>query len=156
MEGPAHWHLRHIHQAHGEPKEGDDAEPQLRFRELVKAIDWSQNFMAWRAVSLRDNLRVGFLRILRGDIDQGIGYTVLTWSRDGDHWERSREPFMAGCPGAFDAAHAWVYAAAEHDGTIYLSYSAYDLGHKLGNRAAAIAMIPSKDLSFDRATGPHC
>jgi hypothetical protein len=105
---------------------------------------------------LRDNLLVGFLRILRGDIDQGIGYTVLTWSRDGDHWERSREPFMAGCPGAFDAAHAWVYAAAEHDGTIYLSYSAYDLGHKLGNRAAAIAMIPSKDLSFDRATGPHC
>ena len=113
--------------------------------------------MAWRAVSLRDNLLVGFLRILRGDIDQGIDYTpVLTWSRDGDHWERSREPFMAGCPSAFDAAHAWVYGAAEHDGTIYLSYSAYDLGHKLGNRAAAIAMIPSKDLSFDRATGPHC
>jgi hypothetical protein len=105
---------------------------------------------------LRDNLLIGFLRILRSDIDQGIGYTVLTWSRDGDHWERSREPFMAGCPGAFDAANAWVYGAAEHDGTIYLSYSAYDQGHKVGNRAVAIAVMPSKDLSFDHATGPHC
>jgi hypothetical protein len=105
---------------------------------------------------LRDNLLVGFLRILRGDIDQGIGYTELTWSRDGNNWARSHEPFMVGCPGAFDGAHAWVYGDAEHDGTIYLSYSAYDQGHKVGNRAAAIAVIPSKDLSFDHATGPHC
>jgi hypothetical protein len=105
---------------------------------------------------LRDNLLVGFLRILRDDIDQGIGYTVLTWSRDGDNWARSREPFMVGCPGAFDAAHAWVYSAAEHDGTIYLSYPAYDQGHKVGNRAVAIAVMSSKDLSFDHGTGPHC
>lgn len=105
---------------------------------------------------LRDNILVGFLRILRSDIDQGIGYTVLTWSRDGYHWERSREPFMMGCPAGFDAAHAWVYGAAEHDGTIYLSYSAYEQGHKVGNRAAAIAVMPSKDLSFDHGIGPHC
>ena len=66
------------------------------------------------------------------------------------------EPFMVGCPGSFDAAHAWVYGAAEHDGTIYLSYSGHDQGHKVGNRAAAIAMMPSKDLSFDHTTGPGC
>lgn len=105
---------------------------------------------------LRDNILVGFLRILRSDIDQGIGYTVLTWSRDGYYWERSREPFMMGCPAGFDAAHAWVYGAAEHDGTIYLSYSAYEQGHKVGNRVAAIAVMPSKDLSFDHGIGPHC
>jgi hypothetical protein len=63
---------------------------------------------------------------------------------------------MMGCPAGFDAAHAWVYGAAEHDGTIYLSYSAYEQGHKVGNRAAAIAVMPSKDLSFDHGIGPHC
>jgi hypothetical protein len=105
---------------------------------------------------LRNNLLVGFLRILRDDIGDGMGYTVLTWSRDGDNWERSRKPFMAGCPGSFDAAHAWVYGAAEHGGTIYLSYSAYDQGHKVGNRTAAIALMPSKDLSLNHASGPHC
>ena len=62
---------------------------------------------------------------------------------------------MMGCPAGFDAAHA-RYGAAEHDGTIYLSYSAYEQGHKVGNRVAAIAVMPSKDLSFDHGIGPHC
>ena len=105
---------------------------------------------------VRDRRLVAFLRVLRDDIGQGIGYTVLAWSDDGTTWERARTPFLDRCPGTFDASTAWVYGVTEHEGTIYLAYSAYDTGHKVGDRAVAIATMPSAALDVPGGVGPGC
>ena len=105
---------------------------------------------------VRDNRLVAFLRVLRDDIRDGIGYTVLAWTDDGTTWQRAREAFLDRCPGSFDASTAWVYGVTEHEGTIYLAYSAYDTGHKVGDRAVAIATMASADLQVPGGRGPEC
>ena len=105
---------------------------------------------------VRGNRLIAFLRVLRDDIDQGIGYTVLAWSDDGSTWERARTPFLGRCRGSFDGAIAWVYGVTEHAGTLYMVYSAYDTGHKAGDRAVAIATMPSSALRVPDGAGPHC
>jgi hypothetical protein len=105
---------------------------------------------------VRDRRLVAFLRVLRDDVGEGIGYTVLAWSDDGVTWERARVPFLDRCPRSFDASTAWVYGVTEHDGTIYLAYSAYDTGHKVGDRAVAIATLPSHALRLPDGAGPGC
>jgi hypothetical protein len=105
---------------------------------------------------VRDGRLVAFLRVLRDDIGEGIGYTVLAWSDDGVTWQRARTPFLDRCPGTFDASTAWVYGVMERGGTIYLAYSAYDTGHKVGDRAVAIATMPSGALRVPDGRGPGC
>jgi hypothetical protein len=105
---------------------------------------------------VRGQRLVAFLRVLRDDIDEGIGYTVLAWSDDGTTWERAREPFLDRCPGSFDAAMAWVYGVIERAGTIYLVYSAYPSGHKVGDRGVALATLPSDALQVPDGRGPEC
>jgi len=93
---------------------------------------------------------IGFLRILRDDLPaisggpvEGIGYTVLATSRDGDAWWRCREPFLdrSPDPGAVDAAFAWVYSVLEYDGRLWLFYAAFDEGHKVGRRRPRLAVL---------------
>lgn len=99
---------------------------------------------------LIDGVLLFFIRVMRDDTGiggTGIGYTTLGWSFDGGRSIiRHREPFMVGRPGTPDATHAWVYGVCVHDGTLFLTYSAYDGGHKVGNRAVGFTTMPVSDL----------
>ena len=111
----------------------------------------------------RGDLIVGFLRVLRDDkspegvpeeaIDantrghagvgasglgakggSGMGYTVLTWTRDGETWQRDRhtDKFFEPDPkvGAWDHAMSWVGTSVPVDDEVYLYYAGYRWGHK--------------------------
>jgi hypothetical protein len=106
---------------------------------------------------VRNGVLIGFLRVLRDDVERGIGYTVLIWSRDGKTWGRSRKPFFERCRGTRDQAHAWIYGVVERNGTVYFSYSAYPDGHKTGERFVGVATMPSASLTIDSdGAGPGC
>jgi len=98
----------------------------------------------------RGDLLIAFTLILRDDLPaepggnvEGIGYTVLATSRDGRHWQRFREPFLDRnpAPGTYDRAFAWVTGAAQANDKVYLSYAAYNQGHKTGDRQCGVATI---------------
>jgi hypothetical protein len=112
---------------------------------------------------VRGDLIVGFLRVLRDDLTTegapdeaiqanttgfagvganllgarggaGMGYTVLTWTRDGQTWHRDRhtDQFLAPDPriGAWDHAMAWVGSSVAIGDELYLYYAGYRWGHK--------------------------
>jgi hypothetical protein len=111
----------------------------------------------------RGDLIIGFLRVLRDDLTAegapeeavlansggaagignsglgerggaGMGYTVLTWTRDGQTWQRDSDTDMFFEPdptvGAWDHAMAWVGSAVPVGDEIYLYYAGYRWGHK--------------------------
>jgi hypothetical protein len=59
---------------------------------------------------IRGNLYIGFLRGLRDDIGQGIGWTELATSRDGRQWTRYQEKFIDRNPRqcTWDHAMPWL------------------------------------------------
>uniref|UniRef100_A0A6M3XD09 LTD domain-containing protein n=1 Tax=viral metagenome TaxID=1070528 RepID=A0A6M3XD09_9ZZZZ len=70
----------------------------------------------------------------------GIGYTVLTWSADGDNWSRDYhgdkffEPINGRLPNgslAFDNSHTWMHELVEVGDEIYAYYGGYMYGHKI-------------------------
>lgn len=112
---------------------------------------------------VRGDLMVGFLRVLRDDLTTegappeaiaantkgsaglgssglgtsggaGMGYTVLTWTRDGQTWHRDRhtDKFFEPDPrvGSWDHAMAWVGSAVPVDNEVLLYYAGYRWGHK--------------------------
>lgn len=89
-------------------------------------------------VMRRGGLLVGFLRVLRDDLPaneggpvEGLGYTVLTWSRDGIHWQRDRRPFIQrGAPGSWDRAMAWADSQIVAGRRTLIYYGGYLTGHK--------------------------
>jgi hypothetical protein len=97
---------------------------------------------------VRNGVMIFFLRVLRDDLERGVGYTVLAWSRDGVNFARCREPFLTGRRGQPDEAMAWVTGAFEKDGTLYLTYTALELGHKGGPRRVMLATMPSSALAL--------
>ncbi len=64
----------------------------------------------------------------------GMGYTVLTWTRDGVTWHRDRQTdkFFEPDPrvGAWDHAMAWVGSSVAVEDELYLYYAGYRWGHK--------------------------
>jgi hypothetical protein len=83
---------------------------------------------------------VGMLKVLRDDLPAdpggkraGIGYTVLAWSHDGEHWRRDREPFLDRDPrpGAWDHAMAWADCQLPVGEEVYVYYGGYARGHKV-------------------------
>jgi hypothetical protein len=110
-------------------------------------------FYGLGGVVQRGGLLVGFLRVLRDDLPadpggpvEGIGYTVLAWSRDGVHWERDRAPFLdrAADPG-WDHAMAWADAQIPGRRRTRIYYGGYADGHKsdpLTQRTLGAASIP--------------
>lgn len=111
-------------------------------------------------VLARGDLLLAFVRVLRDDLPatpggavEGVGYTVLATSRDGRNWHRYNDVFLDRNhkPGAFDHAFAWVTGVTERDGLVYMSYAAYDQGHKEGGRYNGIATIQQDRFVSRRA-----
>ncbi|MCA8962724.1 MAG: hypothetical protein KDC38_19510 [Planctomycetes bacterium] len=83
-------------------------------------------------VVVRGRQLIGFLRVLRDDVDDGVGYTVLAYSDDGEHWMRRREPFLDRSPepDRWDSAVSWVGECLTVGDREYIYFGAYSGGHK--------------------------
>ena len=97
-------------------------------------------FYSIAGVLPRGGLLIGLLKVLRDDLPcdpggpvQGIGYTVLAWTRDGETWQRDRRPFLDRNPekGAWDHAMAWGDCQLPVGDEVYLYYGGYARGHKV-------------------------
>lgn len=112
----------------------------------------------------RGDLLVGTLKVLRDDLPAdeggpvaGIGYTVLAWSRDGEHWERDREPFMDRNPepGTWDHAMTWGDSQLVVGDETWVYYGGYARGHKterFTERQIGLARMP-RDRYVARVAG---
>jgi hypothetical protein len=63
-----------------------------------------------------------------------MGYTVLTWTRDGETWQRDRHTDKFFGPdatvGAWDHAMSWIGSSVVVGEELYLYYAGYRWGHK--------------------------
>jgi hypothetical protein len=91
-------------------------------------------------VIARGRTLVGMLKVLRDDLaadpggrKRGVGYTVLAWSHDGEHWQRDRVPFLDRDPrkGAWDHAMAWADCQLPLGDEVLVYYGGYARGHKV-------------------------
>ena len=92
----------------------------------------------------RGDLLIGFLRVLHDDVEDGIGYTVLATSRDGETWVRQRQPFIDRNPepGAWDHGMAWVSECITVGDEEFLYYGGYARGHKFfSDRSIGLAKL---------------
>jgi hypothetical protein len=97
-------------------------------------------FYAMSGFLTRGELVIGLVKVLHDDWKAegapagafGVGYTALTWTRDGEHWVRDREVFFAPDPkpGVWDHAHAWMDKQLPMGDEVYLYYGGYKWGHK--------------------------
>ncbi|WP_428938047.1 hypothetical protein [Fontivita pretiosa] len=121
-------------------------------------------FYGLSAILPRGELLVGMVKILRDDLNcepglnardlkddnrnfAGLGYTVLAWSRDGEHWNRDTEPFLDRNPqpGTWDRAHAWADDQVPVGDEVFIYYGGYALGHKADRfrtRQVGLARMP--------------
>ena len=97
-------------------------------------------FYSAGGVICRGEMLIGLLKVLRDDLpcDQGgkvdgIGYTVLAWTHDGEHWQRDRQPFFDRNheKGTWDRAMAWMDYQLPIGDEIFLYYGGYARGHKV-------------------------
>ena len=97
-------------------------------------------FYSVGGVISRGEMLLGLLKVLRDDLPcdpdgkvDGIGYTVLAWSHDGEIWHRDRQPFFDRDhqPGAWDHAMAWMDYQLSVGDEMYLYYGGYARGHKV-------------------------
>jgi hypothetical protein len=112
----------------------------------------------------RGELLIGFLKVLRDDLPadpggpvEGIGYSVLAWSRDGERWERDRASCFDRNPeaGSWDHAMAWLDFPLPVGDEVYLYYGGYARGHKVERfteRQIGLARLP-RDRYVSRAAG---
>ena len=91
-------------------------------------------------VIARGGLLIGLLKVLRDDLSPepggdktGIGYTVLAWTRDGETWQRDRDPFMDRnpTPGTWDRAMTWGDCLLPVEDEVFIYYGGYARGHKV-------------------------
>jgi len=106
-------------------------------------------FYGMSAVVARGDLLVGMVKVLRDDLNcepgkkaaelhdpqrpfAGLGYTVLAWSHDGEHWKRETEPFLDRNPepGTWDRAMVWGDDQIVVGDSTYVYYGGYRWGHK--------------------------
>ena len=94
-------------------------------------------------VIARGDTLIGMLKVLRDDLPcdvngptNGIGYTVLAWSHDGENWQRDRKPFFDRdlTPGTWDHAMTWGDYQLPVNDEVFIYYGGYASGHK-PNRA---------------------
>lgn len=97
-------------------------------------------FYCMGGVQARGETLIGMARVLRDDLPAepggtvaGLGYTVLTWSHDGQHWTRDKVPFLDRNtqPGAWDRAMTWGDCQLPVRDELYVYYGGYKRGHKV-------------------------
>ena len=108
-----------------------------------KMEEGETQFYAMDGFLVRGGLWIGMVKVLHDEMKadnppdppdaQGVGWTSLAWSRDGEHWVRDREPFFSPDPkkGAWDHAHAWIDEQLPVGNEVYLYYAGYARGHKV-------------------------
>ncbi len=103
------------------------------------------------AVVYHHGFFIGFLRILRDDLSadpggsiQGIGWTELCISRNGDDWVRLAGKFFdrGTTIGSWDHAMAWITSPVYVKDQMFFYYSGYNEGHKVGKRQIGLAQLP--------------
>ncbi len=120
-------------------------------------------FYCMDGVVARGDLLIGLLKVLRDDLPAdpdgpkaGIGYTVLVWSHDGEHWTRDREPFMdRGPAGTWDHAMTWGDEQLIVGDETFVYYGGYRQGHKIERfteRQIGLARMP-RDRYVARRAG---
>jgi hypothetical protein len=117
-------------------------------------------------VLARGGLLIGLLKVLRDDLSPepggaatGIGYTCLAWTRDGERWERDREPFLPRNPepGTWDRAMTWGDCLLPAGDEVFVYYGGYARGHKVERfreRQIGLARLP-RDRFVSRDAGPE-
>lgn len=102
-------------------------------------------FYGMPAVIRRGGLFIGILPCLIDDAKpDGIGWTELAISRDGDRWRRIRLPFLPRSeskPGAPDHAIAWASEVMTVGNREYVYYTGLEYGHKQGGRFGCVAFL---------------
>src|SRR5206468_12188895 len=97
-------------------------------------------FYSIGGVIARGRMLVGLLKVLRDDLPcepganvEGIGYTVLVWSHDGENWHRDRQPFFDRNQEkeSWDHAMAWMDYQLPVGDEVYIYYGGYAHGHKV-------------------------
>ena len=133
-------------------------------------------FYGLGGVIARGNLLIGMVKVLRDDLNcepgmkaaelhdtqrrfAGLGYTVLAWSHDGEHWARDAEPFLDRNPkpGTWDRAMTWGDCQIIVGDFVYLYYGGYRWGHKAERyteRQIGFAQLP-RDRYVAMAAGEH-
>lgn len=121
-------------------------------------------FYCMAGLIARGDLLVGLLKVLRDDLPAdeggpvaGIGYTVLAWSRDGEHWQRDRRPFLPRNPqpGTWDHAMTWGDCQLLVGDETFIYYGGYARGHKterFTERQIGLARMP-RDRYVAREAG---
>jgi hypothetical protein len=134
-------------------------------------------FYGMNAVLARGDLLVSFVKVLRDDLNcepdktasdlhdpnrpfAGIGYSVVAWSRDGEHWSRETAPFLDRNPqpGTWDRAMAWIDDQIVVGDHVYIYYGGYRWGHKaerFTGRQIGFAQLPRDRYVAYRATTPQ-
>lgn len=133
-------------------------------------------FYCMAGVIERGGLLIGLVKVLRDDLNTepgltasdlgdsrphaGLGYTVLAWSSDGEHWRRDTQPFLDrnSEPGTWDRAHAWADEQVLHGDEVFLYYGGYKLGHKgerFTTRQVGLARMKRDRYAGYAASGPH-
>jgi len=103
-------------------------------------------FYGLQAIIRRGDLFIGFLPCLIDDAPpDGVGWTELVYSHDGDNWQRIRLKVLdrsAGNQEAPDQAIAWVSEVIETGDQHFVYYSGMEHGHKTGLRCGCLAFLP--------------
>ena len=111
---------------------------------------------------VRGDLYIGFLPVFRDDLPadpggsvDGIAWTELCTSRDGENWTRHPEPFYDRNPkpGTWDHAMVGIGNCVTVDDTEYFCTMGYAGGHKVGERAIGIATLRRNGF-VSRDAGP--
>ena len=117
-------------------------------RPIVRADDDDPptlEFYGISAVVQRGGLFIGFIPCLIDDAPpDGIGWTELVVSRDADHWQRIRRPFLQRAENddkAPDHAIAWVSEVVSVGEREFVYYTALEYGHKTGGRSGCLAFL---------------
>jgi hypothetical protein len=102
-------------------------------------------FYGMPCVIRRGDLFIGFLPCLIDDAPpDGIGWTELAVSRDGDHWRRIRHPFLQRSTdnkAAPDHAIAWICEVVCVGDREFIYYNGLEYGHKSGGRFGCLAFL---------------
>ena len=121
-------------------------------------------FYGLNGVIARGSLLIGMIKVLRDDLNcepgktaaelhdarrpfAGLGYTVLGWSYDGEHWQRDTQPFLDRNPqpGTWDRAMTWGDSQVIVGDEVFLYYGGYRWGHKADvytERQIGLARMP--------------